>query len=100
VINAEQAHNHPMRNYVECCLGGDPILPEMTITRRRRIEPNDVLLVCTDGLWGSLKDEEIAEIGTAGGLREKLLKLGERAVKRAGSAGDNTSAAALRWLGD
>jgi hypothetical protein len=33
-------------------------------------------------------------------LRAKLLKLGERAVKRAGNGSDNTSAAALRWLGD
>jgi serine/threonine protein phosphatase PrpC len=101
VINAEQAHNHPMRNFVECCLGGDPIMPEMSITRRRPLEPNDVLLVCSDGLWGSLKDEEIsAELATAGVLREKLLRLGELAVKRGGSGGDNTSAAALRWLGN
>ncbi|HEX4387611.1 MAG TPA: protein phosphatase 2C domain-containing protein [Steroidobacteraceae bacterium] len=101
LISAEQAHKHPMRNFVECCLGGDPILPEMSLTRRRALEPNDVLLVCTDGLWGSLKDEEIAsELGAPGVLREKLLALGERAVKAAGSASDNTSAAALRWLGD
>lgn len=101
LISAEQAHNHPMRNFVECCLGGDPILPEMSLARRRPIEPNDVLLVCSDGLWGALKDEEIAaEIGTPGSLREKLMKLGERAVKRAGTGSDNTSAAALRWLGD
>lgn len=101
LISAEQAHTHPMRNYVECCLGGDPVLPDMSLTRRRPLDPGDVLLVCTDGLWGALKDEEIAaELGTAGELREKLLGLGERAVKRAGSTGDNTSAAALRWLGD
>jgi len=60
-----------------------------------------VLLVCTDGLWGSLKDAEIvAELSSGGALREKLLALGERSVKRAGSASDNTSAAALRWLGE
>jgi serine/threonine protein phosphatase PrpC len=101
LISAEQAHNHPMRNFVECCLGGDPILPEMSLARRRPLEPNDVLLACTDGLWGGLKDEEIvAELGGSGDLREKLLKLGERAVKRSGNGSDNTSAAALRWLGD
>jgi serine/threonine protein phosphatase PrpC len=101
VISAEQAHNHPMRNFVECCLGGDPILPEMTISRRRPVEPNDVLLVCTDGLWGSLRDEEIvAELGTPGVLSDKLGRLASQAVKRAGAGGDNTSAAALRWLGD
>ncbi len=101
LINAEQAHTHPMRNYVECCLGGDPILPEMSLARRRHIEPNDVLLVCTDGLWGVLKDEEIvAEMSPAGALREKLQALAQRAVKRGGAGSDNTSAAALRWLGD
>jgi PPM family protein phosphatase len=100
LINAEQAHTHPMRNFVECCLGGDPILPDMSVSRRRPLAADDVLLVCTDGLWGALKDGEIAsELGTQGVLRDKLLKLGERAVKRAGSASDNTSAAALRWLG-
>jgi serine/threonine protein phosphatase PrpC len=101
LISAEQAQSHPMRNFVECCLGGDPILPDMALTRRRPLKPNDVLLVCTDGLWGSFKDEEIVgELGTPGPLREKLVKLGERAVKRAGAASDNTSAAALRWLGE
>jgi serine/threonine protein phosphatase PrpC len=101
LINAEQAHTHPMRNFVECCLGGDPILPEMSLGRRRALEPNDVLLACTDGLWGSLKDEEIVEeLAAAGALPEKLKKLGERAVQRAGNGSDNTSAAALRWLGD
>jgi serine/threonine protein phosphatase PrpC len=101
LINAEQAHNHPMRNFVECCLGGDPIMPDMSLTRRRPLEANDVLLVCTDGLWGALSDGEIsAELGLGGELRERLLELGTRAVKRAGGASDNTSAAALRWLGD
>jgi serine/threonine protein phosphatase PrpC len=101
LISAEQAQNHPMRNFVECCLGGDPILPDMSLTRRRPLEPNDVLLVCSDGLWGPLTDAEIAaELGTPGELREKLLQLGTRAVQRAGGASDNTSAAALRWLGD
>jgi len=101
LISAEQAHNHPMRNFVECCLGGDPILPDMSLTRRRALEPDDVLLACTDGLWGALTDTEIAtEVGTPGELRAKLLELGARAVQRAGSGSDNTSAAALRWLGD
>jgi serine/threonine protein phosphatase PrpC len=89
LISAEQAHNHPMRNFVECCLGGDPVLPDMSLTRRRSLQPNDVLLVCTDGLWGGLKDSEIAaELGAPGALREKLLALGERAVQRSGSGSE------------
>jgi PPM family protein phosphatase len=101
LISAEQAHNHPMRNFVECCLGGDPIMPDMSLSRRRPLESGDVLLACTDGLWGSLKDAEIVgELAAAGELRAKLQALGERAVRRAGPASDNTTVAAVRWLGE
>ncbi len=101
LITSEQAQTHPMRNFVECCLGGDPILPDMSLARRRPLQPQDVLLVCTDGMWGGLKDSEIAtELAPSDvPLRQKLLELGERAVMRTGVASDNTSAAALRWLG-
>src|ERR1700736_6315348 len=102
LISAEQAQNHPMRNFVECCLGGDPILPDMSLTRRRPLEPNDVLLVCTDVLWGPLRHAEIAsELGAVGApLRQTLMDLAERAVARTGAASDNTSAAALRWVSE
>ena len=100
LISAEQAHNHPMRNFVECCLGGDPIMPDMSLSRRRPLESGDLLLACTDGLWGSLKDAEIvSELAAGGELRAKLQALGERAVKRAGPGSDNTTVAAVRWLG-
>jgi serine/threonine protein phosphatase PrpC len=102
LITAEQALNHPMRNFVECCIGGDPILPDMTLSGRRQLEPDDVIFVCTDGMWASLKDEEIANRFTVGGhaIRDTLSSLGQLAVARAGGGSDNTSAAAVRWLGD
>jgi serine/threonine protein phosphatase PrpC len=102
LITADQAQVHPMRNFVECCLGGDPILPDMTLARRRPLEPGDVLLVCTDGMWAGVRDTEIAsELGAPGiPLREKLIELAERAVMRAGPTSDNTTAAALRWVGE
>ncbi len=58
-------------------------------------------MVCTDGMWGGLKDGEIAsELGAPGiPLRDKLLELAERAVIRSGATSDNTTAAALRWVG-
>ena len=101
LITADQAQTHPMRNFVECCLGGDPIVPDMTLTRRRPLQPNDVILVCTDGFWAGVKDTEIAAEVSAPGvaLKEKLQELAQRAVTRTGAASDNTSVAALRWVG-
>ncbi len=102
LITAEQAQVHPMRNFVECCLGGDPILPDMTLARRRPLEPGDVLFVCSDGLWAGVRDDEIAtELGASDRpLRQTLADLAERAVIRTGAGSDNTSAAALRWVSE
>jgi PPM family protein phosphatase len=102
LITVEQVQMHPMRNFVESCIGGDPILPDMSITPRQLVEPGDVFLVCTDGLWGALRDTEMTQRFEVPGatLRDSLLALGELAVARAGAGSDNTSAAALRWLGD
>jgi serine/threonine protein phosphatase PrpC len=93
---------HPMRNFVECCLGGDLPLPDMSVTARHKLEPGDVLLACTDGLWSGLEDHDIGEL--AGGNRqpiESLVRaLAERAVAKNSPHSDNTSIAAVRWYGN
>lgn len=100
LITEADVQGHPMRNYVECCLGGDPSLPDMTIGRRQRLKAGDVLLACTDGMWASLSDPEIAQIWKANAkLREVLQELGHRAVQASAPHSDNASAAAVRWLG-
>jgi serine/threonine protein phosphatase PrpC len=101
-ITEIQAQDHPMRNYVECCIGGDPTLPEMSLGGRRALQPGDVLLLCSDGLWSGLKDEQIGALGQAAGrsLRDSLAELGQLAVHNAAPFADNTSAAAVRWLGN
>lgn len=100
LITAEQAQTHPMRNFVECCLGGDPVLPDMSVSRRCDLEPEDVLLLCTDGLWSGARDEEIAALAAPGEpLRERLAAICEHAVVANGAGSDNTTAAALRWRG-
>jgi serine/threonine protein phosphatase PrpC len=103
LISADQAQQHPMRNYVECCIGGEYMLPEMTLTGRRRLAPDDLLLVCSDGLWGSLEDAAIAAAfpsrSGSGRTIQSLAALGAAAVAANGPASDNTTAVALRWLG-
>lgn len=100
VITEAEIAAHPMRNFVECCLGGDAWLPGMTITRRKALAPGDVLMVCTDGLWSGLGDERIATLATDGqAVATGLRRLGEQSVRACGPYSDNTSAAALRYLG-
>jgi serine/threonine protein phosphatase PrpC len=99
LINASQAINHPMRNFVESCLGGDPLLPEMHIGRTVRVLPGDILLVCTDGFWSYLTDDDIAaSLYSPAPLQMALQAISEFAVKRGGAASDNTSVAVLRVM--
>ncbi|HEV7357823.1 MAG TPA: protein phosphatase 2C domain-containing protein [Steroidobacteraceae bacterium] len=99
LITEAEVHGHPMRNYVECCLGGDAALPEMTISSRRKLKSGDVLLLCTDGLWANLRDPDFVRFAQSQGkpLRDTLNELGEQAVEASAPYSDNTSAAALRW---
>ncbi|MGH8309226.1 MAG: PP2C family protein-serine/threonine phosphatase, partial [Steroidobacteraceae bacterium] len=101
LITADQVHTHPMRNFVECCVGGDAVMPDMTLSGRRPLQPQDLLLVCTDGFWSGVRDPEIASLTTAQSkpLRDALAEIGELAISSNGVASDNTSIAALRWLG-
>jgi serine/threonine protein phosphatase PrpC len=100
LIREDEMSDHPMRNFVECCLGGSTALPGMSVAPARRLQAGDVLLVCTDGFWSGLADAELA--GFAAGsepLAARLQAAGEQAVRTTSPYSDNTSAAALRWLG-
>ena len=100
-ITEEELPTHPMRNFVECCLGGDPAIPEMTVSGRNALLPGDVLLLCTDGIWANLRDVDIAGFFRDDNkeLRAWLEALGRRAVQASAPFSDNSTAAVLRWHG-
>ena len=99
VIREEEMLSHPMRNFVECCLGGDAALPHMSVTNKQGLQSGDMLLACTDGLWSGLSEADIS--ASAGNLQipteDILRELAEVAVAKNSPHSDNTSAAALRW---
>lgn len=100
LITEDEIQNHPMRNFVECCLGGDATLPEMTISQKKKLKTGDIILLCTDGLWSGASDVDIAGFygGEGPDLQARLHNLARRAVKSNSPYSDNTSATAMRWL--
>ena len=100
-ITEDELPTRPMRNFVECCLGGDPAIPEMTVSGRHVLQPGDVLLLCTDGIWANLRDTDIAGFFREDNqeLRAWLEALGRRAVQASAPFSDNSTAAVLRWHG-
>lgn len=100
LIAESEMRSHPMRNFVECCLGGDVPLPDMSVTARNKLEPGDTLVVCTDGLWSGLEDDDLAVANDDSTPVEKLIRsLAERAVANNAPHSDNTSVTAVRWRG-
>lgn len=100
-ITEAEALDHPMRNFVECCIGGDAPVPDMSITRKQPLAPGDVLLACSDGLWSGMTDEEIADMATrpANSLADNLKALSMKALSVNAPYADNTTATALLWVG-
>jgi serine/threonine protein phosphatase PrpC len=100
-ITEEEALDHPMRNFVECCIGGDAPVPDMSITGKQRLQPGDVLLACSDGLWSGLTDHDVAQISHARdeNLTESLKDLSMQALSANSPYSDNTTGTALKWLG-
>ncbi|MCP3999855.1 MAG: serine/threonine-protein phosphatase [Gammaproteobacteria bacterium] len=97
-ITRDELATHPMRNYVECCLGGDAELPRMTISRQKNMQHGDVMLVCSDGFWAPLEEAQLADLVMASGsLAVNLQVLSEMATRIAEPYSDNTSAAAFSF---
>lgn len=99
-ITEAEALDHPMRNFVECCIGGDAPVPDMSITRKQPLVPGDVLLACSDGLWSGMTDEEIADMATrpANSLADNLKALSMKALSVNAPYADNTTGTALLWV--
>jgi PPM family protein phosphatase len=59
-ITPDQARVHPQRNILYRTIGTDPAVA--IDTRSEHLEPGDVVLLCSDGLFNHVTDEEIGQI--------------------------------------
>lgn len=103
LISEEDMLTHPMRNYVEFCLGGEPQYPGMDVSAVRALQPGDRVLLCSDGLWGGLTETRIASLGAqdaqdAPALQAQLDALAEEAVAANSPYADNTTGAVVRFI--
>jgi serine/threonine protein phosphatase PrpC len=62
MISPEQAAHHPARSQLTRSLGGDPFVQIDLI--RQAIETEDVLILCSDGVWDVIARHELMEIST------------------------------------
>jgi serine/threonine protein phosphatase PrpC len=92
-IAPEAAATHPLGNIVTNLVGAsDELILE---ERRDSLEPEDILLLCTDGLNRVVTDTEIAGILGGGPAAAAADRLIERALAR--GARDNVSAVVIKY---
>lgn len=92
-ITEEEARCHPHRNLITRALGPDP--EALSDSYEASLELGDWLLLCTDGLIGTVTDQEMAqELNADTDDNERLGRLLELAKKQ--GAPDNVTAVLLR----
>lgn len=97
-ISEDEARHHPMRNSVSQCLGGRSSLPEASFGQIDELHRNDCLLLCSDGLWSALPENQLVSLQGKPDLNRALEKLAEDAEHASYPRSDNISAVVLRWL--
>ncbi len=61
ILRPEDAENHPQKHVLTAALGvSDDIDPDYSV-EPVQLGKSDVLLICTDGLWGQMSDAEIQQ---------------------------------------
>jgi len=94
VISSEEAEMHPQRHILTAALGTGPEftpdVPEHAIT----LEAGDVLVLCTDGLWGQVNEHEVGQAVTENSPGEACRLLVKTAKDRGGP--DNITVQVLR----
>ncbi len=86
------------RNVLFTCLGS-PGLPVIDTAGPVALRTGDRLLLCSDGLWGSVDDEAISAGLSSADIARSAPDLVELALRNGGPRSDNVTVVAMEWEG-
>ena len=87
---------HVNRNVLFTCLGS-PTKPIYDLAGPVPLEQGDRILLCSDGLWGALSDEDITRDLVRLPVSQAVPELVENALRTTGESSDNVTVIALEW---
>lgn len=96
MISEAQAAFHPDRNKIYSCLGS-PTTPEIEFSRKTPLNHGDILLLCSDGLWGEMSGDMMAVALKGSNLLLAVPMILNQAETKGGPHRDNLSVVAVRW---
>lgn len=92
LVTPEERYSHPQRNQIYRSLGDEPEMQFDLFTQK--LQPGMRLLLCSDGLWEMVRDDELARIlGAAGNPQEACDELVRAANQQGGE--DNVTAVVI-----
>jgi len=95
-ISEAEANVHPKGNILLGCLGMTSMPPPIEPHYIPMMQPGDLLMACSDGLWHYFSPEELASVLYAEPPREAVEILVGEARRRARGSGDNISIAVVK----
>ncbi|MDZ4141480.1 MAG: protein phosphatase 2C domain-containing protein [Methylotenera sp.] len=96
MIEKGDMSSHPYRHKVYSCLGGDTP-PKIDLSDRQELAEGDTILLCTDGVWDPLTDEQIKLVLSGESITNNITNLLDQAELASQEQGDNMSAIGLQW---
>ncbi|MGE5863949.1 MAG: PP2C family protein-serine/threonine phosphatase [Rhizobacter sp.] len=84
------------RNVLFTCLGS-PGKPVVDTVGPLLLQSGDRLLLCSDGLWGTVSDAVITEQLARNGIADAVPELVEQALRNGGAKSDNVTVLAMEW---
>lgn len=97
MITKEEMATHPYKNKIYNCVGGESP-PQIDLSDRHELLEGDTVLLCTDGVWGVIDDQQIKEIIQRNNdITAVTTDLMESADFASDERGDNMSAIGLQW---
>lgn len=99
-LSKEEMDNHPQRHLVTRCVGYQKHPPVPTLSKKISLEKYDMILLCSDGLWGPLKEDDLADTLTQNTLAQAVERIAYQAEFRSYPSADNISLITFRWISD
>lgn len=87
---------HINRNVLFTCLGS-PTKPVFDLSGPLQLQQGDRVLLCSDGLWGTVDDDEVVHELSRATLDQSVPELVELALERGGARCDNVTVLAMEW---
>lgn len=84
------------RNVLFTCLGS-PGKPVVDTVGPLLLQSGDRLLLCSDGLWGTVSDAVITDQLARNGIADAVPELVEQALRNGGAKSDNVTILAMEW---